>query len=133
MNPLTGHVMGGRLVFGVAGGEYRARTPLWATFDANLNIGFEALVANNPQLPGSEHFGVQILTAVLHGNLYSSLDERVCIEVGTSLPLTHSALIEDNREKPDYSIGRFMIKPDLRIGTITEIKHTKCSGRALSS
>ena len=52
---------------------------------------------------------------MLHGNLYSSLDERVCIEVGTSLPLTHSSLIEDNKEKPDYSIGRFMFDSGLRI------------------
>ena len=116
LNPLTGTMMAGRLEFGLAGGTYRARTPLWATFDANLNVGFEALVANNPQLPGSEHFGVQILTAVLYGNLYSSLDERICIEVGTSLPLTHSALVEDNKEKPDYSLGRFMINSGLRVG-----------------
>ena len=52
---------------------------------------------------------------MLHGNLYSSLDERVCIEVGTSLPMTHSALIEDNKEKPDYSLGRFMFDSGLRI------------------
>ena len=31
------------------------------------------------------------------GNLYSTLDRRVCIEVGTSLPLKNSPLIEDNR------------------------------------
>ena len=116
LNPLTGTMMDGRLEFGVAGGEYRARTPQWSTFDNNLDLGFEALVANNPQVPASEAYGVELLTAVLHGNLYSSLDERICIEVGTSLPLTHSALVEDNKEKPDYSLGRFMINPGLRVG-----------------
>ena len=38
--------------------------------------------------------------------------------MGTSLPLTHSALIEDNKEGPDYSLGRFMFNSGLRVGFI---------------
>ena len=62
------------------------------------------------------------------GNLYSTLDRRVCIEVGTSLPLKNSPLIEDNREASDFILGRFFINPALRIecdeqGEFREITH----------
>ena len=62
------------------------------------------------------------------GNLYSTLDRRVCIEVGTSLPLKNSPLVEDNREASDFILGRFFIDPELRIecdehGAFREIHH----------
>ena len=49
------------------------------------------------------------------GNLYSTFDRRVCIEVGTSLPLKNSPLVEDNKEASDFILGRFFINPGLRI------------------
>ena len=49
------------------------------------------------------------------GNLYSTLDRRVCIEVGTSLPLKNSPLVEDNKEASDFILGRFFINPGLTI------------------
>ena len=62
------------------------------------------------------------------GNLYSTLDRRVCIEVGTSLPLKNSPLVEDNIEASDFILGRFFIDPELRIesdehGAFREIHH----------
>ena len=120
VNPRTGELFpaedDARLVFAIlANGTESALTKGWAFLDPALDIAFEALVANNPALPASQAFGSTIFALVLSGNLYSSLDERVCIEVGTSLPMTHSALIEDNKEKPDYSLGRFMINSKLRV------------------
>ena len=61
------------------------------------------------QLTRSLQFSV-----LMAGNLFSTLDRRICIEVGTSLPITHSALIEDNKENSDFILGRFMIDPALR-------------------
>ena len=118
VNPLTGALFDydARMTFAIlANGAEVALTNDWAFLDPALDLAFEAQVSNNPALVASSTYGATILALMLHGNLYSSLDERVCIEVGTSLPLTHSSLIEDNREKPDYSIGRFMFDSGLRI------------------
>ena len=119
VNPRTGELFptlgDARLAFAILAGAERALTKGWASLDLALNAQFEAQVSNNPALPASQAFGSTIFGLMLHGNLYSSLDERVCIEVGTSLPMTHSALIEDNKEKPDYSLGRFMFDSGLRI------------------
>ena len=49
------------------------------------------------------------------GNLYSTLDRRICIEVGTSLPIKNSPLVEDNIEASDFILGRFFINPGVRI------------------
>ena len=62
------------------------------------------------------------------GNLYSTFDRRVCIEVGTSLPLKNSPLVEDNREASDFILGRFFINSGIRIrsdvhGDFREIAH----------
>ena len=62
------------------------------------------------------------------GNLYSTFDRRVCIEVGTSLPLKNSPLVEDNKEASDFILGRFFINTGLRIeadehGEYRQISH----------
>ena len=49
------------------------------------------------------------------GNIFSTFDRRVCIEVGTSLPIKNSPLVEDNIEASDFILGRFFINPGLRI------------------
>jgi len=51
------------------------------------------------------------------GNMFSTFDRRVCIEVGTSLPLQNSPLVEDNKEANDYILGRFFINPAVRVNT----------------
>ena len=102
---------------------FRGFTPAWATIDANLDAQFDALVSNNPQTDPSEEYGALLLNLELDGNLHCSLDGRICIEVGTSLPLTHSALIEDDKEKPDYSLGRFMFRSGLRVRYQTDDGH----------
>ena len=58
------------------------------------------------------------LSVLMAGNIFSSLDRRICIEVGTSLPITHSALVEDNRESSDFILGRFMLDPSLRANDV---------------
>ena len=65
---------------------------------------------------------------MLLGNIYSTFDRRVCIEVGTSLPLKNSPLIEDNREASDFILGRFFINSGIRIesdvhGEFRQIAH----------
>ena len=121
LNPRTGEPMIARLVFDSFGGIQMAFTHLWTNLDGQIGLVFEAVVSNNPNPAqngevADEEYATSTLSMTLPCNLYASLDERVCIEVGTSLPLTHSALIEDDKEKPDYILGRFMINSGLRIG-----------------
>ena len=47
------------------------------------------------------------------GSLFG-FDRRIAIEIGSSLPLTQSALIEDNNESSDFILGRFMYQTSLR-------------------
>jgi hypothetical protein len=42
------------------------------------------------------------------GNLFHTLDRRVTVEVGCSLPLKNSPMIDHGKEAPDFVIGRYM-------------------------
>ena len=42
------------------------------------------------------------------GNLLNTLDRRVTLEVGCSLPIKNSPLIDHNVEAPDFVLGRYM-------------------------
>ena len=57
-----------------------------------------------------ERFGFKF-----RGSLFG-FDRRIAVEIGSSLPLTQSALIEDNKESSDFILGRFMYQ--------TSLKHT---------
>ena len=48
------------------------------------------------------------LEYVAAGNLLNNLDRRVTLEVGCSLPLKNSPLIDHGVEAPDFVIGRYM-------------------------
>ena len=100
---------------------------------------FQAAITNNPDFNSfaevvNEEYAKEIREFRFLCNLFSSLDQRVCIEVTTSLPLTHSALIEDSREKPDYSLGRFMINTGIRVSSTRQgPKRCTCMGPAPTS
>ena len=42
------------------------------------------------------------------GNLLASLDRRVTLEVGCSLPIKNSPMIDHGEEAPDFVLGRYM-------------------------
>ena len=48
------------------------------------------------------------LEFVTPGNILSSLDRRVTLEVGCSLPLKNSPMIDHGQEAPDFVLGRYM-------------------------
>ena len=52
--------------------------------------------------------GPPALTYIGTGNLLSTLDRRVTIEVGCSLPIKNSPLIDHGVEAPDFVLGRYM-------------------------
>ena len=43
------------------------------------------------------------------GNILSTLDRRITLEVGCSLPMKNSPMIDNNVEAPDFVLGRFML------------------------
>ena len=45
---------------------------------------------------------------VCDGNLLNTLDRRVTLEVGSSLPLKNSPLVDHGQESPDFVLGRYM-------------------------
>ena len=48
---------------------------------------------------------------VADGNLLSNLDRRVTLEVGCSLPLKNSPMIDHGEEAPDFVLGRYNHTP----------------------
>ena len=53
---------------------------------------------------------------VMGGNIWSSLDRRVALEMGCSLPIENSPMVDHNNEFPDFSIGRWLYNPRARAG-----------------
>ena len=51
------------------------------------------------------------LRLCLLGNLWSTLDRRIALEMGCSLPLQNSPMIDHNEEAPDFALGRWMYNP----------------------
>ena len=61
--------------------------------------------------------GVQGLTYIGTGNLLTTLDRRVTIEVGCSLPIKNSPLIDHGVEAPDFVLGRYMFHKPYAMST----------------
>ena len=52
-------------------------------------------------------------------SLFHTLDRRVTVEVGCSLPLKNSPMIDHGIEAPDYVLGRYMFNKPLSVSTVT--------------
>ena len=50
-------------------------------------------------------------TMYLDGNLLSALDRRVALELGTSLPIKNSPMVDHQKETPDFVLARWILKP----------------------
>ena len=55
------------------------------------------------------------------GNLLNTLDRRVTLEVGCSLPVKNSPLVDHGQEAPDFVLGRYMFHQPYEM-TATEIR-----------
>ena len=68
----------------------------------------------NPVFDGANDIGAGDLgtvTAIQYvgdGNLLSTLDRRITLEVGCSLPIKNSPLVDHGEEAPDFVLGRYM-------------------------
>ena len=50
-------------------------------------------------------------TVYLDGNILSALDRRVALELGTSLPVKNSPMVDHQKETPDFVLARWILKP----------------------
>ena len=48
-------------------------------------------------------------------SIFSSLERRVALEVGCSLPIRNSPMVDHQRETPDFVLGRWIWRSDPRI------------------
>ena len=53
----------------------------------------------------------------LQANTFSTLDRRVAIEMGCSLPIKNSPMIDHQKETPDFVLARWIYVPDTTIET----------------
>ena len=53
----------------------------------------------------------------LGANLFSTLDRRIAIEMGCSLPIKNSPMVDHQKETPDFVLGRWILKPSLTMAT----------------
>ena len=57
----------------------------------------------------------QTVAIRLGGRVFSSLERRVAIEIGCSLPVKNSPMIDHEKETPDFVLGRWIWRTDPRI------------------
>ena len=87
-------------------------------------VGTYTTQAFAPNFGAPEFAGVvanQNLDRVFYASpsLFHTLDRRVTVEVGCSLPLKNSPMIDHGIEAPDYVLGRYMFNKPLSVSTVT--------------
>ena len=54
-------------------------------------------------------------TVTTRSSLFSSLERRIALEVGCSLPIKNSPMVDHQKESPDFVLGRWIWRTDPRI------------------
>ena len=57
----------------------------------------------------------EVVTITSHACVFSTLERRVALECGCSLPIKNSPMIDHQRETPDFVLGRWIWRTDSRI------------------
>ena len=73
----------------------------------------------DPVWDGNIGNNLDVLTQsfVCDGNLLNTLDRRVTLEVGCSLPVKNSPLVDHGQESPDFVLGRYMFHQPYIMGS----------------
>ena len=66
---------------------------------------------------GAQAVSREMIDVTLDANMFSTMERRVAIELGCSLPIKNSPMIDHQKETPDFVLGRWIIKPDTRMGS----------------
>ena len=73
---------------------------------------------SNTNFMSGDHADSRIThTVMMKGSVFSSLERRIAIEIGCSLPVTNSPMIDHGKETPDFVLGRWIWRPDQRIAS----------------
>ena len=58
-----------------------------------------------------------LIAVVFRSNVLSGLDRRIALELGTSLPIKNSPMVDHQQESPDFVVGRWFYKPNQELHT----------------
>ena len=58
---------------------------------------------------------LEVVTITSHASIFSTLERRVALEVGCSLPIKNSPMIDHQKETPDFVLARWIWRTDSRI------------------
>ena len=83
-------------------------------FQAPVAAAFTAASIATPTLPEHLVYRNTKYQMILNGNLWSTLDRRIAVEIGCSLPIVNNPMVDHNKEHPDFTIGRWMFNPRAR-------------------
>ena len=62
---------------------------------------------------GNTH--AELITVTSHASIFSTLERRVALECGCSLPIKNSPMIDHQKETPDFVLARWIWRADSRI------------------
>ena len=65
------------------------------------------------------------LTFNTRGSIFSALERRIALEIGCSLPIKNSPMVDHQRESPDFVLGRWIWRTDPRIGSLLTASATE--------
>ena len=51
-------------------------------------------------------------------NFLSSIDRRIALEIGCSLPIVNNPMVDHGKEHPDFTIGRWLWNPRTRVNSM---------------
>ena len=95
--------------------QYISLHPVTGLEIANPYTGLPPILTStilNPAWGGAGDIGTVADTTsaefIASGNILSTLDRRVTLEVGCSLPVKNSPLVDHGQEAPDFVLGRYM-------------------------
>ena len=64
---------------------------------------------------GADAYSQLPISVFLEASVFSSLERRVALEVGCSLPIKNSPMVDHQSETPDFVLGRWIWRTDPRI------------------
>ena len=94
---------------------YNARTIFGAT--PKVLVVSSALGGVNPNTFNihTDDGHKELITHVSHASIFSTLERRIALEIGCSLPLKNSPMVDHQKETPDFVLGRWIWRSDSRI------------------
>ena len=94
--------------------EYNSRT---ITGSDPHGVTFRTVLTGNPNLfnttAGANH--AKTHSVVMGACIFSAMERRVALEVGCSLPIRNSPMVDHGKESPDFVLGRWIWRTDPRI------------------